>query len=365
MNLPEENFVASPEVIYFLLLQAYNLLNFLKEKNRDNIRLFGRDIQEKLSKRNLLLVGAGALGCEFLKLFSEMGISSNNSPVGSENGEGGTIFLCDSDHINASNLHRQFLFHKSDVGNSKAKTACNRMKEIDNDINITPFVSQLSLNSLLNTFTDKNIWNNIREVVCAVDNINAREIIDKLCFSYKKLMLESGTHGNVCNTTTFIPSITTRYKAIPDPENETNCLGKEFPFRPRHTVSWAKDLFKFYFQRAVNIYNNVGPSTHANNYFTSGNEGDNNDLGQFLVSLRTLESLICSLEDNDEQSQKSKVSEFIAEIATTQYNSLFKRIILMQQRNPIDSLDEFGGKFSFLQFILTKRYSAFYNCTCK
>ena len=51
-------------------------------------------------------VGAGALGCEFLKNFAMMGVAC---------GEGGKVFVTDMDHIEKSNLNRQFLFRPWDV----------------------------------------------------------------------------------------------------------------------------------------------------------------------------------------------------------------------------------------------------------
>ena len=56
-------------------------------------------------------VGAGALGCEFLKNFAMMGVSC---------GEGGMVFVTDMDHIEKSNLNRQFLFRPWDVNVSEA-----------------------------------------------------------------------------------------------------------------------------------------------------------------------------------------------------------------------------------------------------
>jgi ubiquitin-activating enzyme E1 len=55
----------------------------------------------------LFLVGAGALGREFLKNFALMGIST---------GLNGKIFLTDMDHIKKSNLNYQFLFRDKDIG---------------------------------------------------------------------------------------------------------------------------------------------------------------------------------------------------------------------------------------------------------
>jgi ubiquitin-activating enzyme E1 len=49
------------------------------------------------------MIGAGALGCEYLKAFALMGVGC---------GEGGAVHVTDNDHIEISNLNRQFLFRK-------------------------------------------------------------------------------------------------------------------------------------------------------------------------------------------------------------------------------------------------------------
>ena len=60
------------------------------------------------------MVGAGALGCEFLKAFALMGIAC---------GENGLVTNTDNDTIEVSNLNRQFLFRKQHVGSGKAAIA--------------------------------------------------------------------------------------------------------------------------------------------------------------------------------------------------------------------------------------------------
>lgn len=65
------------------------------------VAVFGKDFQEKITKQKYMVVGAGAIGCELLKNFAMMGLGA--SPEGK-------IFVTDMDHIERSNLNRQFLF---------------------------------------------------------------------------------------------------------------------------------------------------------------------------------------------------------------------------------------------------------------
>ncbi|XP_063517205.1 ubiquitin-like modifier-activating enzyme 7 isoform X6 [Pongo pygmaeus] len=71
------------------------------------IAVFGAGFQEKLSRQHYLLVGAGAIGCELLKVFALVGLGAGNS---------GGLTVVDMDHIERSNLSRQLLFRSQDVG---------------------------------------------------------------------------------------------------------------------------------------------------------------------------------------------------------------------------------------------------------
>ena len=89
------------------------------------IAIFGSDYQKKLEQLKyfivclnkhacnllifsfvLLKVGAGAIGCELLKNFAMIGIGA---------GPNGKVFVTDMDHIEKSNLNRQFLFRSWDI----------------------------------------------------------------------------------------------------------------------------------------------------------------------------------------------------------------------------------------------------------
>lgn len=60
-----------------------------------------------LSGSQVFLVGAGALGCEFIKNFAMMGLGT---------GLQGHVTITDDDVIEKSNLSRQFLFRDWDIG---------------------------------------------------------------------------------------------------------------------------------------------------------------------------------------------------------------------------------------------------------
>jgi len=63
-------------------------------------------VQEKLGAVKTFMIGAGALGCEYVKAMALMGLSC---------GPTGSVTVTDNDNIEVSNLNRQFLFRQADV----------------------------------------------------------------------------------------------------------------------------------------------------------------------------------------------------------------------------------------------------------
>jgi molybdopterin/thiamine biosynthesis adenylyltransferase len=59
------------------------------------------------------------------------------------------------------------------------------------DIHIKEYISPLTEETSLTVFGD-SFWENIDCVISAVDNIEARQLMDSLCLFYNKPMFDSG-----------------------------------------------------------------------------------------------------------------------------------------------------------------------------
>tara|TARA_A100001011_G_scaffold369598_1_gene425048 strand:+ start:2042 stop:2308 length:267 start_codon:yes stop_codon:yes gene_type:complete len=85
-----------------------------KKLNKNLIERFSRQIvlkdigilgQKKILSSKVLIVGAGGLGCPAAEFLTRAGV--------------GEIGIADYDKVNLSNLHRQSLYEKKDVGKYK------------------------------------------------------------------------------------------------------------------------------------------------------------------------------------------------------------------------------------------------------
>ena len=204
----------------------------------DQIRVFGREVQEKLGNVKTFMVGAGALGCELAKAFALMGVGC---------GPEGKITVTDNDNIEVSNLNRQFLFRKNNVGKPKSETACMIAQSMNSDLKINP-LTEFVMPDTENIFTDE-FWDGLDFIVNAVDNIKARLYIDKKCAWHLKPLLESGTLGTKANSQMVVPNVTQCYGDSTDPPEKDIplCTLRSFPTLIDHCIEWGRDRFETLF----------------------------------------------------------------------------------------------------------------------
>uniref|UniRef100_A0A5S6R0S6 E1 ubiquitin-activating enzyme n=1 Tax=Trichuris muris TaxID=70415 RepID=A0A5S6R0S6_TRIMR len=208
--------------------------------------VFGHDFQEALAKQKWFIVGAGAIGCELLKYFAMMGVAS--SPKG-------CIYVTDMDTIEVSNLNRQFLFRRNDVGKKKSEVAVEAAKEFNPSLNAKS-MSERVCGETENIFDD-SFFESLNGVANALDNVEARTYMDRRCVYYRLPLLESGTQGPKGNVQVVYPHLTESYSSSQDPPERSipYCTLKNFPNAIEHTIQWARDLFEGVFTKPAEMAN--------------------------------------------------------------------------------------------------------------
>mmetsp|Transcript_11014 Transcript_11014/g.33776 ORF Transcript_11014/g.33776 Transcript_11014/m.33776 type:complete len:1045 (+) Transcript_11014:298-3432(+) len=216
-------------------------------RNDGQIAVFGRDFQEKIGNLKYFLVGAGAIGCEMLKVWAMMGLGC---------GTDGIIYLTDMDQIEKSNLSRQFLFRDRDIKKPKSIAAAEAIKKMNPSVKVKAFEARVGPETE-NLFDDA-FWNSLSGVCNALDNVQARLYVDQRCVFYKKSLLESGTLGTKGNSQVVVPNLTESYGSSRDPPEKSIpiCTLKNFPYMIEHTLQWARDQFEGFFRSTPEEVNN-------------------------------------------------------------------------------------------------------------
>ena len=183
--------------------------------------VIGWPLQERLAASRWLLLGAGAIGCEVLKLWAMMGLGV---------GEGGGVVVADPDTIETSNLNRQFLFRPNDVAQPKATVAAAAVIGMNKAMRIDPQVSRVNIATA--SHFDDVFWEGLTGVFTAVDNVEARLFADSRCVVHGRALIDAGTLGPKGSVQVVVPKVTESYGSSRDPPEKAIpvCTLKNFPF---------------------------------------------------------------------------------------------------------------------------------------
>lgn len=216
--------------------------NFIRIKNRyeDLTSVFGEKVVSIIQNLNIILAGAGAVGCELIKNISLLGITS--------------CLVIDDDSIEISNLNRQFLFHEENKGKSKALIASKSAKEINPDCNYSYLNKRISPENKY--IFKKSYFDKVNFVLGAIDSSQGNYYLCRQCELYDKILIKGATGGPSGKVQTFIPQKTGSYNDIPnvpddDQEKLPSCTRREFPGKIEDCIDNARDLFDDYYVTIV------------------------------------------------------------------------------------------------------------------
>ncbi len=119
---------------------------------------FNIEGQTKLKQAKVLVVGTGGLGAPLLQYLSAAGV--------------GTIGILDFDVIEESNLQRQVLFTKNDIGRPKVEAARDRL------ISQNPYINYVTHNVHLNSENALEILEQYDIIADGTDNFPTRYLVN-------------------------------------------------------------------------------------------------------------------------------------------------------------------------------------------
>ena len=149
-------------------LNALDLKKYSRQLILKNIGVSG---QKKIFNSKILVVGAGGLGCPLILYLAYSGV--------------GNLGIVDDDKVELSNLSRQVLFTKKDLGKFKVVVSKKFIKKINKKIRVKIFTKKINEKNI------DNIAKNYDFICDGTDNFKSRLLINDYCIKNKKVLISS------------------------------------------------------------------------------------------------------------------------------------------------------------------------------
>lgn len=149
-----------------------------------------------------------------------------------------TRWQIDLDTIELSNLNRQFLFHKKHINQSKAIVARDTASAFNPDVRIVAHHANIKSHQF-----DAAYYASFDVVLSALDNLDTRRWVNRMCVMARVPLIESGTAGFLGQVQPIRPSYTECYDCTehPTPTTFPVCTIRSTPSTPVHCIVWAKN----------------------------------------------------------------------------------------------------------------------------
>ncbi len=134
----------------------------------------GASGQERLSRASVLVVGAGGLGCAVLTSLAQAGI--------------GHLGICEPDHLETSNLHRQSLYSMEAVGRPKVHLARERIEEINPLVRITSHPEAMDAGNAAELTVPYDL------ILDCTDRLEAKFILNDTAVRTRRELLQAALH---------------------------------------------------------------------------------------------------------------------------------------------------------------------------
>lgn len=223
----------------------------MQRRDRGMIQALGLPLAKRVKDSRVLVVGAGGIGCELLKNLVCAGFGSGYTQANLGAGDNQDdeslvttlmsrapgIVLVDLDTIDLSNLNRQFLFRKQHIKKPKAIVAKETASQFNPTVNI-----DARHGDIFDSEYNVDFFQGFDIVFNALDNLKARQHVNRMCMAANVPLIESGTTGFNGQVQAIQKGITECYDCNPKPVQKSFpiCTIRSTPSQPIHCIVWAK-----------------------------------------------------------------------------------------------------------------------------
>ena len=146
----------------------------------------GKAGQQKIGKAHIAIVGCGALGSLQAEVLTRAGI--------------GFLTIIDRDFVEPVNLQRQSLFTEENARQSipKAIAAAERLKEINSNVEVKPFVSDLNSDNV-------RLLSGVDLIVDGTDNFQTRYLLNDFAWKQRIPWIYGACVGSSAVACAFVP----------------------------------------------------------------------------------------------------------------------------------------------------------------
>ncbi|KAM0680089.1 SUMO-activating enzyme subunit 2 [Glugoides intestinalis] len=242
----------------------------------------------------ILVVGCGGLGCELIKLLAQ---DPSNK-----------LTLIDDDSIDVTNLNRQFLFTKEDVGREKAEVTGEKVRMLLGSLE-SVYVCRIDNFKRIEFYKQFNIVYN------CLDNDETRSFVNQRCYLAGVQMIDGGSAGwlgqSFSNKKQCFDCLPKRVvKEYPV------CTLREKPKSFEHCLAWAKVFVEELVKEAGDMEEMIKKIRNSNI----------KEAEECLTSIRDqdISRLIQELEKPDENVKRVKKAELLNKFKDSEESLIYE-----------------------------------------